>query len=148
MSEHKRIVVGLIHDGNNILMVKQAYGSRLWTLPGGRVEDGESLVQAVSREVREETGLIAEAVGLIGIRDKATQTVFVFAIKITGGKLVESVPGEIDAVRWFRRESYEAAKDEIEQFPASILERFFNGELITVPISKWDGYTGPADLFI
>ena len=35
-------------------------GVGLWTVPGGRLERGETLVQAVAREVREETGVIAE----------------------------------------------------------------------------------------
>lgn len=116
MSEHKTIVVGLIHDENNIILVKQAYDYRLWTLPGGKVDKGESLVQAASCEVHEETGLIAEPVGLYGVRDKPTQTVFVFDMKITGGKMVERMPGEINAVQWFRRGSFEAAMERSNNF--------------------------------
>ena len=35
-------------------------GVGLWTVPGGKLESGETLAQAVSREVREETGLVVE----------------------------------------------------------------------------------------
>ena len=45
-----------------VLLIERAKdpGKGLWTVPGGRLEPRETLVQAVAREVREETGLIVE----------------------------------------------------------------------------------------
>jgi 8-oxo-dGTP diphosphatase len=45
----------------------------LFTLPGGAVETGESLVEALRREVLEETGLIIEPLDLAGYRDVITR---------------------------------------------------------------------------
>lgn len=64
------VAVGaVVVDGGDLLMVKRgrapARGS--WTLPGGRVEGGESLVDAVRREVREETGLEVKDVEMLGV---------------------------------------------------------------------------------
>ena len=54
-----------------MLVVRRAHdpGRGRWSLPGGRVEHGESLEQAVHREVAEETGLLIGIVGLAGIRE-------------------------------------------------------------------------------
>lgn len=65
-----QIAVGaiVIHDGA-LLMVQRAQdpGKGLWSLPGGRVERGEYLADALRREVEEETGLTVEMGELAGI---------------------------------------------------------------------------------
>ena len=55
---------------NGVLLVRQAAGLKLWTLPGGKVKRGESLVNALKREVREETGLRVEVGSLLGVLDR------------------------------------------------------------------------------
>ncbi|MEA2453321.1 MAG: 8-oxo-dGTP diphosphatase [Actinomycetota bacterium] len=58
----------MIDDGK-LLMVQRANdpGKGLWSLPGGRVEHGEYLADALRREVKEETGLEVEVGELAGI---------------------------------------------------------------------------------
>ena len=58
----------VLYDGA-LLMVRRAKdpGRGLWSVPGGHVEPGELLTDAVRREVREETGLEVEVGELAGI---------------------------------------------------------------------------------
>src|SRR6516162_7126935 len=57
--------------GGKVLIVRRARprAHGLYTLPGGGVEVGENLHEAVAREVREETGLAVEPVALAGYRE-------------------------------------------------------------------------------
>jgi ADP-ribose pyrophosphatase YjhB (NUDIX family) len=55
---------------SRVLLVRQAAGQRLWTLPGGKVRPRESLQDALLREVLEETGLRAQADAWIDLMDR------------------------------------------------------------------------------
>jgi ADP-ribose pyrophosphatase YjhB (NUDIX family) len=48
----------VVDDQGRVLLVHHTYGPDLWHLPGGGVKRRESLVAAVSRELREEAGII------------------------------------------------------------------------------------------
>ncbi len=62
-------VGAVVLDDNRILLVKRANDpcKGCWSIPGGVVNYGESLVDAVSRELFEETGLKAEPKGIIWV---------------------------------------------------------------------------------
>jgi 8-oxo-dGTP diphosphatase len=57
-------------EDQKVLLVRQALGFRFWTLPGGKVKRGESLVKALKRELYEETGLDAQIGSLLGVLDR------------------------------------------------------------------------------
>jgi 8-oxo-dGTP diphosphatase len=69
---HPQLAVSAaIFRDDNILLVRRARSPAkgLYTLPGGRVEFGESLAAALRREIGEETGLQVEIAGLAGWRE-------------------------------------------------------------------------------
>lgn len=64
----------MVQDGKLLLIKRGVEPSRgKWSVPGGRVEFGETLIEAVKREVREETGLEIEVGPLAGVYDLVVQ---------------------------------------------------------------------------
>lgn len=56
-------VYGIIIRGGNILLASTRYG---YSLPGGKIELGETLEEALAREIYEETGLVAHGIEKVG----------------------------------------------------------------------------------
>ena len=62
-------VRGAVFQGSKVLLVQEA-GDRLWSLPGGWADVGDTPAQAVEREIREESGYEARAVKLMAVDDR------------------------------------------------------------------------------
>ncbi|MEK7701884.1 MAG: NUDIX domain-containing protein [candidate division NC10 bacterium] len=69
-------VSAVIFDRRGRLLLQQRSDGGQWGLPGGSVEIGESVTDAVRREVREETGFVVSVCRLVGVySDPAFQVV-------------------------------------------------------------------------
>lgn len=63
-------VTGVVVEDDTILLLDQDTGTgRSWSLPGGKVELGETLAEALVREMREETGIEVEPGRLLYVCD-------------------------------------------------------------------------------
>lgn len=92
-------VGGIIFQGESVLLIKRgrepARGQ--WSIPGGAVDLGESLEEAVAREVLEETGIEAEPIALVKVldrifRDKERRVVYHYVL---ADFLCRSAGGEV-----------------------------------------------------
>ncbi|HVX92074.1 MAG TPA: NUDIX hydrolase [Xanthobacteraceae bacterium] len=103
------VSAAIVRDGR-VLVVQRARppASGVYTLPGGVVEAGESLREALVREVREETGLAIEPVALAGhrevvARDAAGRVERHFVILAFAARWVSGEPQlneELSEARW------------------------------------------------
>lgn len=112
--KHPLVGVGaLIYERDRVLMAERG-GEPLkgwWSIPGGLVESGESLDEAVRREVREETGLQVKPLGVLKIFERiirdaqgAAEYHYVlidYVCRITGGTLLAG--DDVSRAEWVRR---------------------------------------------
>lgn len=116
MPTHIVAVGGIVEDSKgNILLVKTKNGG--WVFPGGQVEVGENLTNALIREIKEESGIEVKVSHLIGIysntgihkwydgiTDVPTKVMLDFVCQPIGGEL--AISDETTDSRWI-------AKDEV-----------------------------------
>jgi 8-oxo-dGTP pyrophosphatase MutT (NUDIX family) len=106
--------VAILDEQMRLLLCLHA-DKNIWVAPGGLIEPGEQPADAAVRETWEETGLIVELTGLLGVYggpelvidypngDKASYIGTIFRGQIVGGR-IQPDGDEILAVRYFTRE--------------------------------------------
>jgi ADP-ribose pyrophosphatase YjhB (NUDIX family) len=105
------------HD-HRVLLIRRGQAPLLgeWSLPGGLLECGESLREAVLRETREETGLVVETGEMLGVYERVIRddegraryhyVLIDFLCRPVGGDL--KAGSDAADVRWFTREELPA----------------------------------------
>lgn len=129
MPTHIVAVGGVVtNDQGQILLVKTH--NYHWVFPGGQVEEGENLIEALKREIREESGIEVEVgelfcissntrkyPGYNGVKVIPTKVMMDFVCKATGGVL--GISEENSESGWF------APEDVLAMIEApAIVERF------------------------
>lgn len=126
-------VGALILDGDRILMAQRGKQPLLgwWSLPGGALETGELLADAVRREVREETGLEIEPLGVIEIferimRDDRGEPEYHYVLidylcRVAGGTLCAG--DDVCSVEWVDRS--ELPRLQITEGTLAVIDKAF-----------------------
>lgn len=88
----------------DVLLIRNSYGRRdLWVLPGGGLHRGEHPADGATRELREETGLEAAGLDLLGVYETTEEgwrdTVHVFVAQVAGEPERDGM--EVAAARFF-----------------------------------------------
>jgi len=95
-------VLAWIQDAyGNVLLVQQAAGKKLWSLPGGRVRTDEPIKDALRREILEELGLTVVSARVVDLFDRPQRCglAILFQTKLRKGKL-KLPPKEIRDARF------------------------------------------------
>jgi len=121
-------VGAVIVQENRVLLIRRGQAPLLgeWSLPGGVLECGETLCEAVVREVREETGLTVETGEMLGVYERIIRSEDRSEDRSGDGRvryhyvlidfLCRPASGDLKAasdaadVRWFRPEELDALK--------------------------------------
>lgn len=135
----KRPLVGvgaIIFQDDRILMAQRGKPPLLgwWSLPGGALETGEALADAVAREVLEETGLVVKPLRVFEIferilRDDAGVPEYHYVLidyvcEVTGGDL--RAGDDVCRVEWMRLEDLRGLQ--ITEGTLAVIERAFAGK--------------------
>ena len=105
-------VAACLVEKNKILLVKEGKGPQngLWGLPKGSVDEGELPQLAVKRELREECGIEAEVLGLVGLREcliKQTPAIFMAYLVDSKNSVIKIDNDEITDYGWFEVKDFQ-----------------------------------------
>jgi mutator protein MutT len=119
----KKRVRAVIFDGDNVILIKRVkHGEEYWVFPGGLVEEGETVTEALERECQEELGINIKVGKLLVKRDldlyEAKQMEYFYFCKKTGGVLGTGEGPEFSEYKdrgWGTHEPMSLPKEKIKE---------------------------------
>lgn len=119
------------------ILLQKRRDFRIWALPGGRIEPGETPEAAAVRETFEETGLHVALVRKVGTywKPQHDDTVTVFAARVIGGEIVR-VSDETRDVRWFPLEGKPRLLSSAKRYVADTLAEHPEPLDVTLRLSR------------
>jgi 8-oxo-dGTP diphosphatase len=99
-AKHSVSVAGVVVDDHDRALLIRRRDNLRWEPPGGVLELGESIEAGLCREVKEETGLAVQPVGLTGVYKNMNRGIIalVFRCRILGGQLTTN--DEVSGFQW------------------------------------------------
>jgi 8-oxo-dGTP diphosphatase len=140
------VAQGVLVHNNKVLLVANDYGAGgiLWSLPGGRLEPGESHLTAIMREFKEETGLDIIPQEFIYSQDSISQKVkrqfitLVFRVELANSEIEPMPVWDNDvAVKEVRFVSFEEAASLLKRTMGEALLHYLNYGAEKMPRRYW-----------
>jgi 8-oxo-dGTP pyrophosphatase MutT (NUDIX family) len=85
MRTNKRVGAVIIKDDKVLLIHRLKNGSEYWVLPGGGIEDGENVDEALRREVKEETSLDLVNYDFLGFHEHEGHEHYFYGCELSEG---------------------------------------------------------------
>lgn len=102
---HDASGIAIIDEHNRVLLVHQNYKDKHWSLPGGIVEDGESVWEAARRELKEEVNIEVGEIELSGMYYMSHRNGYIYVFRARGYEGSIQVDGkEINEYGFFDQE--------------------------------------------
>lgn len=134
MYRNFHIAVGALITKVNKVLLHHRTDYDMWDLPSGGMKKGETIFQALKREVKEETGLNIKPIKLTGVYQNYRREIIVlnFLVKVTSGKLTKNK--EADDFKYFNYRKL--PKNFAPKQKVRILDYFSNKNKVAVKLQK------------
>ena len=122
---HFNVAAGILCDAEGRILIAERLGGGpfqgLWEFPGGKIGDGETAVEALSRELAEELGIeVTSCASFMNLRHEYDDRIVVIEFFLVSDWASEPVGREGQALRWVPREQLNA--DELLPADVPVIE--------------------------